>query len=105
MIRKILCSVSLAIAACSLQSLAHAVAAAGVDAGGAAASCEDKAIDKNGKKLAGAAKASFLKKCEADAKPADSCQDKAIDKNGKKLAGAAKASFLKKCEADAKAGK
>ncbi len=29
--------------------------------------CEPKAIDKNGKPLAGAAKASFLKKCEAEA--------------------------------------
>ena len=29
--------------------------------------CESKAVDKNGKALAGAAKASFLKKCEADA--------------------------------------
>jgi hypothetical protein len=30
--------------------------------------CADKAIDKNGKPLAGAAKNSFMKKCEADAK-------------------------------------
>ena len=66
-------------------------------------SCEAKAIDKNGKALAGAAKASFLKKCEASEKPSASCESKAIDKNGKALAGAAKASFLKKCEADAKA--
>ena len=29
--------------------------------------CEPKAVDKNGKALAGAAKASFLKKCETDA--------------------------------------
>ena len=33
-------------------------------------SCESKAVDKNGKPLAGAAKASFMKKCEADAKAA-----------------------------------
>jgi hypothetical protein len=32
--------------------------------------CEDKAVDKNGKKLAGAAKNSFMKKCEKDSKPA-----------------------------------
>ncbi len=39
------------------------------DSGGAAASaCAEKAIDKNGKALAGAAKSSFMKKCEADAK-------------------------------------
>jgi hypothetical protein len=63
--------------------------------------CEAKAADK---KLAGAAKTSFLKKCEADAKgdapAADSgCTAKAAEK---KLAGAAKTSFMKKCEADAK---
>ena len=34
----------------------------------AGASCEAKAIDKNGKPLAGAAKSSFMKKCEKDAK-------------------------------------
>ncbi len=68
MLRKILCTLSLAIAACALQSAAHAVTAAAADAGAAAASCEDKAIDKNGKKLAGAAKTSFMKKCEAGGK-------------------------------------
>ena len=64
-------------------------------------SCEAKAIDKNGKPLAGAAKASFMKKCGGAATSA--CASKAIDKNGKPLAGAAKASFVKKCEADQKA--
>jgi hypothetical protein len=34
----------------------------------AAFDCAAKAIGKNGKPLAGAAKASFMKKCEADAK-------------------------------------
>jgi hypothetical protein len=72
----------------------------------AASSCEEKAIDKNGKPLAGAAKAASIKKCEADAAPAaaaaPSCESKAIDKNGKPLAGAAKAASIKKCEADAK---
>ena len=69
--------------------------------------CAAKAIDKNGKALAGAAKNSFMKKCEADAKAAApaSCESLAISKSGKPLAGAAKASFVKKCEADAKAGK
>jgi len=70
------------------------------EAAPASNSCEDRAVDKNGKKLAGAAKASFLKKCDSEA-AAGSCEDRALDKNGKKLAGAAKASFLKKCEADA----
>ncbi len=103
MLKKMLCTASLALAALGLHALAHGVESKPGDT--AAASCEDKAVDKNGKKLAGAAKTSFLKKCEGAAPAADSCADKAIDKNGKKLAGAAKASFLKKCEADAKAAK
>lgn len=71
--------------------------------------CAAKAVSKTGKPLAGAAKASFMKKCEADAKGAavadTGCAGKAISKAGKPLAGAAKASFIKKCESDAKAGK
>ena len=59
-------------------------------------SCETKAVGKDGKPLAGAAKTSFLKKCKADA-----CEPKAVDKDGKKLSGAARNSFLKKCEAGA----
>jgi len=86
-----------ALAACSLGLHGLALAA---DASAGGESCEAKAIDKNGKPLAGAAKTSFMKKCEADAKPA--CEAKAIDKNGKPLAGAAKTSFMKKCEAEAK---
>jgi hypothetical protein len=58
--------------------------------------CESKALGKDGKPLAGAAKSSFLKKCKADA-----CTPKALSADGKPLSGAAKASFLKKCEADA----
>jgi len=54
--------------------------------------CDAQAADK---KLAGAAKASFLKKCNADA-----CNAQAADK---KLAGAAKSSFTKKCVRDAAA--
>ena len=61
-------------------------------------SCEAKAVDKNGKALAGAAKAASIKKCEKEAKPA--CEAKALDKNGKALAGAAKTAFIKKCEKD-----
>ncbi|MBO9651478.1 MAG: hypothetical protein J7605_23490 [Variovorax sp.] len=66
-----------------------------------AQTCDAQAADK---KLNGAAKTSFVKKCEKDAKAAMSatCATKAIDKNGKPLAGAAKNSFMKKCEADAK---
>ena len=58
-----------------------------------AATCAETAAEK---KLAGAAKTSFMKKCEADAKgpAADSgCAAKSAEK---KLAGAAKTSFMKK---------
>jgi len=75
----------------------------------AASDCADKAVSKDGKPLSGAAKSSFMKKCEAGAKSGaakgSGCAEKAIDKNGKPLAGAAKSSFMKKCEADAKSGK
>jgi hypothetical protein len=56
-------------------------------------SCETKAVGKDGKALAGAAKTSFMKKCMAD-----SCETKAVGSDGKALAGAAKTSFMKKCE-------
>ena len=52
-----------------------------------------------------AAKASSIKKCEANDLGASSCEGKAIDKIGKKLGGAAKTSFMKKCVADFQAGK
>ena len=67
--------------------------------------CEAKAIDKNGKALAGAAKTSFMKKCEGDAGAGSACAGKAVDKNGRALAGAAKTSFMKKCEVDAAAAR
>ena len=57
------------------------------------ASCESKAVGKDGKPLAGAAKTSFMKKCMAD-----DCATKAVGSDGKPLAGAAKTSFMKKCE-------
>ena len=57
-------------------------------------SCESKAMGKDGKPLAGAAKTSFMKKCMAD-----SCATKAMSSDGKPLSGAAKNSFMKKCEA------
>ena len=62
-----------------------------------AGSCAAMAVEK---KLAGAAKTSFMKKCESDATAA--CDAKAGEK---KLSGAAKTSFTKKCVADAQAGK
>ena len=57
--------------------------------------CESKAIGKDGKPLAGAAKTSFIKKCKTD-----SCEAKAVGSDGRKLAGAAKTSFMKKCQAE-----
>lgn len=62
----------------------------------AATSCSAQATDK---KLAGAAKNSFIKKCERDTGGVSmtACAAKATDK---KLAGAAKNSFMKKCERD-----
>ncbi len=56
-------------------------------------SCDSKAVGKDGKPLAGAAKTSFMKKCMAD-----DCSAKAVGSDGKPLAGAAKTSFMKKCE-------
>lgn len=61
--------------------------------------CKDKANDKNGKPLAGAALASHLKKCRHDV-----CDKKAVaEKTGKRLSGAAYNSFMKKCEEHAAA--
>jgi len=65
-------------------------------AGGAALAqetCETKAVGKDGKALAGAAKTSFMKKCMVD-----TCATKAVSQDGKPLSGAAKTSFMKKCE-------
>ena len=59
--------------------------------------CEAQATEK---KLAGAAKTSFMKKCEKDATTAaqKTCDAQAAEK---KLNGAAKTSFTKKCVSDA----
>lgn len=53
-----------------------------------AQSCATKAIGKDGKPLAGAAKTSFMKKC---------CEESAMSKDGKPLSGAAKTSYVSKC--------
>jgi hypothetical protein len=58
----------------------------------AAQSCDSKAISANGKPLHGAAKMSFVKKCERD-----TCLGKAVSTEGKPLHGAAKNSFVAKC--------
>jgi hypothetical protein len=60
--------------------------------------CEARAIDKNGKALSGAAKASFLKKCNAEG--AESCGALAVSRDGKPLFGAAKDASIKKCQDD-----
>ncbi len=77
---------------------ALALAGLSMTARAADTSCESQAADKH---LAGAAKNSFTKKCEKDAKVAtakDQCASQAAEK---KLSGAAKNSFTKKCVADA----
>jgi hypothetical protein len=76
----------------------------------AAGDCEAKAVSKDGKPLAGAAKSAFMKKCtgqgQANQPAAQSeCESKAVDKNGKPLHGAAKSAFMKKCTKDAQAAK
>ena len=68
------------------------VAALTLIAGPAWATCKS---DAAGKKLAGAAMTSFMKKCESDAKAA--CAKTSMDM---KLAGAAKTSHEKKCMTD-----
>jgi hypothetical protein len=62
--------------------------------------CDSQAAEK---KLAGAAKTSFLKKCNATAASGaqSGCEAKAAEM---KLAGAAKSSFTKKCVRDAASG-
>lgn len=73
---------------CVVAAVAFAGAAFAQDA-----TCVANAAEK---KLAGAARTSFLKKCEKDA--AAKC---AIASQEKKLAGAAKSSFSNKCVKDA----
>ena len=62
------------------------------------ASCDTRAAEK---KLAGAAKNSFIKKCEKDAKVNAAKADCDAKSAEKKLKGAAKNSFTKKCVTDA----
>ncbi len=76
--------------------LAAIVATCATGSAFAQETCESKAVGKDGKPLAGAAKTSVLKKCTADA-----CAPKAVGSDGKPLAGAAKNSFMKKCETSA----
>jgi len=72
------------------------VLATAAAAQGAAPSCSLQATEK---KLSGAAKNSFMKRCETDANTA--CEARATER---KLSGAAKNSFVKKCVTDAVGG-
>jgi hypothetical protein len=76
-----------------MKSIVLASALSLVFAGAAFASCKSDSADK---KLAGAALASHMKKCESDAKA--TCE---ADSVAKKLSGAAKTSHMKKCVSDA----
>jgi len=64
----------------------------GIGSAIAQSSCATKAVSKDGKPLAGAARTSSIKKC---------CEDSAVSAEGKKLSGAAKTSYVKKCQTDA----
>ena len=82
-----------------MKFVAALIAVACLSISGAYAdSCASKAIDKNGKPLAGAAKTSSIDKCMKDVQ--SDCEAKAIDKNGKPLAGAAKTANVTKCVND-----
>jgi hypothetical protein len=81
----------------ALAALALAASLAFFPIGTAMAqSCESKAVSAEGKPLHGAAKNSFVKKCQKEA-----CEPKAISAEGKPLHGAAKNSFMAKCKRDA----
>jgi hypothetical protein len=67
--------------------------AAGSAAAQAPGTCESRAVGKDGKSLAGAAKTSFMTKCKREA-----CEPKAVGSDGKPLKGAAKNSFMAKCQ-------
>lgn len=82
-----------ALIAMALATLAAHPAWSADPAAPAGPSCHAAAAEK---KLAGAAKTSFLKKCEKDAQAA--CDTRAAER---KLAGAAKTSFTQKCVRDA----
>lgn len=75
------------------SAIAITLLCASVGTASADDTCKSTAM---GKKLAGAAMTSFMKKCQTDA--ATTCDTAAASK---KLAGAAKTSFTKKCVNDA----
>lgn len=97
----------LLIAAALLCASQLALAQGAAQAPGVTADCEARAVSKDGKPLAGAARAAFMKKCMAEAKPTEhaDCAAKAIGKDGKPLHGAARSAFMKKCVAESGAAK
>ena len=76
-----------------MKTLIAAIALTLIASSAHAASCS---VEAGNKKLAGAAKTSFMTKCETDAKSA--CDKEAMEK---KLSGAAKTSFTGTCVKDA----
>jgi hypothetical protein len=78
-----------------MKTLIYALLVTAFAIGSAAAqeTCAGKAVGKDGKPLAGAAKNSFLVKCKREA-----CVPKAVGSDGKPLKGAAKRSFMTKCQ-------
>ena len=76
-----------------LAVLLSAFAIGSAAAQGFPGTCESKAVGKDERPLAGAAKNSFMAKCKRDA-----CAPKAVGSDGKALKGAAKNSFMAKCE-------
>jgi hypothetical protein len=79
-----------------MKALAIALFAASMTFASVAANAASCTAQAQEKKLAGAAKTSFMTKCERDAGAA--CDTQAAEK---KLNGAAKTSFTKKCKTDA----
>jgi hypothetical protein len=81
-----------------MNKLTHLAIAASLVLGGTTSWAEGPTCNATAaeKKLAGAAKTSFMKKCDKDATA--TCEATAAEK---KLAGAAKNSFTKKCVKDA----
>ncbi len=56
-------------------------------------SCEERAVNKVGQPLTGAARNAFIKKCERDI-----CEERAVSIDGHPLKGAARDASIKKCE-------
>ena len=76
-----------------VRTRVEALSAFAIGSAAAQGTCESKAVSKDGKPLAGAAKNSFMTKCKREA-----CEPKAVGSDGKPLKGAAKNSFMAKCQ-------